>query len=110
VDSGKGRLLLTYTENRLKRYPNVPTAKELGHNIVIRSPWGIAGPKGMDPKTVQVLHDAFRKAMNDPAFIRSVEINGQPLTYMSSKDYAKFAEEQTLEDKKFITELDIKLE
>ena len=51
---------------RTKRWPNVPTAKDLGYNVVSTSPYGIVGPKGMDPAIVKTLHDAFKKAMDDP--------------------------------------------
>src|SRR5574339_210795 len=59
VDSGAFRLLVTFGEKRTKW--NAPTAKELGIDIVSYSPYGIVGPKGMDPKVVKILHDAFRK-------------------------------------------------
>jgi tripartite-type tricarboxylate transporter receptor subunit TctC len=110
VDAGRGRLLLTFTESRLQKYPDVPTAKELGYDVVVKSPLGIAGPKDMDPKIVKILHDAFMKATNDPTFKRTLEIQGQPQIYMSSKDYTRYAAEQFAEDKRFISELKMKLE
>jgi tripartite-type tricarboxylate transporter receptor subunit TctC len=30
---------------RTKRWPNVPTAKELGYNVVSNSPYGLVGPR-----------------------------------------------------------------
>ena len=63
VDGGQMRLLLTFGEKRTQRWPEVPTAKELGYGVVSTSPYGLAGPKGMDPAVVQKLHDAFKKAM-----------------------------------------------
>ena len=63
VDGGQMRLLVTFGENRTKRWPTVPTAKELGYGVVSSSPYGIVGPKGMDPAVVKTLHDAFRKAI-----------------------------------------------
>ena len=67
VESGQMRLLVTFGEKRTKRWPNVPTAKELGYGVVSQSPYGIVGPKGMDPAVVKTLHDAFKKAMDDPS-------------------------------------------
>ena len=49
VDGGQMRLLLTFGETRTKRWPTVPTAKELGYGVVSTSPYGIVGPKGMRP-------------------------------------------------------------
>src|SRR5207247_2509047 len=71
AESGKARVLATLGDMRLKRWPQVPTLKELGHDIVVNSPIGLAGPKDMDPKVVKVLHDAFRKATADPAYNRA---------------------------------------
>jgi tripartite-type tricarboxylate transporter receptor subunit TctC len=44
VDAGKFRLLVTYAPQRMPRYPNVPTLKEAGYNMVYSSPIFIIGP------------------------------------------------------------------
>ena len=91
VDAGKARLLATFTEQRTKRWPTAPTAKEQGLDIVYPSPYGLAGPKGMDPKVVQILHDAFKKAIEDPEHLKTLEKLDQILWYKSSADYTKYA-------------------
>jgi tripartite-type tricarboxylate transporter receptor subunit TctC len=93
VDSGRMRLLATWGEKRTKRWPTVPTLKELGYDVVSTSPYGIAGPKGMDPAIAKVLHDAFRKGMEDTAHMQAMEKYDQDLMYLSGDDYAKFARE-----------------
>ncbi len=67
VDAGKARFLNVWTAERVKILPDVPTLRELGYPLVINSPWGLAGPRGMDPRVVARLHDAFSKALADPA-------------------------------------------
>ncbi len=89
VDSGKLRLLVTFGEQRTKRWPQVPTLRELGHDIVATSPYGLAGPRGMAPKVVQVLHDAFRTAMNDPVHVAELARYDQDLAYLGPEDYAR---------------------
>ena len=69
VDAGQLRLLNLWTDQRSKNLPDTPTLKELGYPFVFDSPFGLAGPKGMDPAIVQKLHDAFKKALEDPAVI-----------------------------------------
>lgn len=91
--AGRVRLLVTWGEKRTKRWPDVPTLKELGYDIVSVSPYGLAGPKGMDPKAVAVLHDAFRKAMDDPVYQQTIERLEQENWYLGSADYAKYAKE-----------------
>ena len=64
---GKGRVLLAFTEKRMARLPNVPTAIELGIDHVARSPIGLVGPKGMDPKVTERLNSAIRQVLDSPA-------------------------------------------
>jgi len=99
VDAGKMRLLVTWGPQRTKRWKETPTLKELGYDIVSTSPYGIAGPKGMDPQVAKVLHDAFKKGMEDPIHMQAMEKYDQDLLYMSSEEYAKFAR-QAFEDER----------
>lgn len=105
VDGGQMRLLVTFGENRTKRWPNVPTAKELGYGVVSSSPYGLVGPKGMDPAVMKTLHDAFRKAMEDPKHLELLEQLNQDLWYRSGEDYAKWAAETFARDKALIERL-----
>ena len=91
VEAGKMRLLVTWGGQRTRRWSNVPTLKDLGYDIVSTSPYGIAGPKGMDPKIARAIHDAFRKGMEDTTHMQAMEKFDQDLIYMSADDYAKFA-------------------
>ena len=91
VDAGQMRLLVTFGEARIKKWPNVPTAKELGYNVVANSPYGLVGPKGMDPAVMKTLHDAFKKAMDDPQHLAVLEQLNQPTWYKNSADYATWA-------------------
>ena len=87
------RLLVTWGENRTKRWPDVPTLKELGYGIVSSAPYGIAGPKGIDPRIVKALHDAFKKGAEDPIHTSVLEKYEQDLWYLSSEEYARYARE-----------------
>jgi tripartite-type tricarboxylate transporter receptor subunit TctC len=105
VESGQMRLLVTFGEKRTKRWPNVPTAKELGYGVVSQSPYGLVGPKGMDPAVVKVLHDAFKKAMDDPKHLELLDQLNQDLWYRSGADYAKWAGDTFAKDKVLIERL-----
>ena len=99
VDSGKIRVLGIFGSNRLKRWPDVPTSKEQGYDVNASSSYGIGGPKGMDPKVVKILHDAFRKALDDPEFLKTVERYDLVLSYLNTADYTKWAREQHAAEK-----------
>jgi tripartite-type tricarboxylate transporter receptor subunit TctC len=90
VASGEMRLLFLLNLERSKKWPNVPTIRELGYDYTFDSPYGLAGPKGLDSVIVKKLHDAFRKAYDDPKVIEIYERFDFVRRYMSTEDYAKF--------------------
>jgi len=90
VDAGKFRLLATWGEKRCARYPQAPTIKEVGYDIVARSHIGIIGPKGMPKPIVAKLADAFKKAMDDPEFISVVKKFDMEFYYAGTEDYEKY--------------------
>lgn len=94
VDSGALRLLATFGEKRLAKWPSVPTLKEAGFDIVETSPWGIIGPKNMDAVVAQTLHDAFKKAIDEPEFKQVLATLAQEPMYMSGEEYRAFAMRQ----------------
>ena len=109
VDAGKLRMLVTWGPQRTKRWPTVPTLKELGYPIVSSSPYGIAGPKGMDPRAVRVLHDAFKKGMEEPAFIRTLErLDQNEPFYMPPDEYTRFVRKIYEEEKANVERLGLK--
>jgi tripartite-type tricarboxylate transporter receptor subunit TctC len=65
--------LATLTDQRLKRFPNVPTVKEIGYDMAVYSPLGLVGPKGMGLAVVTRLQNAFRKATSDPAYLNVLD-------------------------------------
>ncbi len=88
VDQGRLRLLCTFGEQRTRRWPEVPTLRELGHGIVATSPYGLVGPRGLPPRVVQVLHQAFRSALTDPAHVAELARYDQEVDYLGPGDYA----------------------
>jgi tripartite-type tricarboxylate transporter receptor subunit TctC len=91
VDAGQARLLVTFGEKRTKW--DAPTAKEFGFDIVSYSPYGLVGPKGMEPQVVRALHDAFKKTLDDPEHLKTLAQLDQVYWYKSSEDYARWAAE-----------------
>ena len=73
--------------------------------MVYDSPFGIAGPKGMDPKIVAKLHDAFKKAIEDPAVIATLSKYDMVPNYKNTEDYRKFVVEVTGSERKVIDTL-----
>jgi len=103
VDAGSMRLLVTFGEQRTRW--GAPTAKELGYEVVSYSPYGIVGPRGMDPKVVKILHDAFKKAMDDPENLKMLQTLDQVYWYKSPEDYARWAAEDYVSERALIERL-----
>jgi tripartite-type tricarboxylate transporter receptor subunit TctC len=104
VDAGRLRLLATFAAQRSKRWPQVPTLRELGHDIVAQSPYGLGGPRGLPDSVVTTLHDAFKKALFDPRFIQEIAKYDQVPDYLGPAAYAQacretFAKERALAER-----------
>ena len=108
VNEGKFRLLVSWGASRTKNWPSVPTLREIGIDIVSNSPYGIGGPKGMDPETVKVLHDAFKKGLDEPSNLAAMAQFDQERFYLSSEEYHVFAMRQIAQEKRMIEELKLK--
>ena len=91
VDAGAQRLLATLGDKRTRW--GAPTVKELGVDTVSNSPFGLVGPKGMPREVVKVLHDAFKKSLDDPDYLKLLATLDQPAWYQSGEDYARWAAE-----------------
>lgn len=108
VEAGSVRVLATWGPKRNKRSPNVPTLNEI-YGIVSNSPWGIAGPKGMDQRVVKIVHDAFRKASADQVFLQTLERVGMDAFYMANDEYLKWRRETAVFEKAAVERLGLQL-
>ena len=110
VEAGSMRALSVWTAERAARFPGVPTLKELGYDLEVTSPYGVSGPKGMDPGVVRVLHDACKAALFDADNVR---IRGQfdmPLVYRNTEDYRAFLVQRVEYEKAMVKRLNLSLD
>jgi tripartite-type tricarboxylate transporter receptor subunit TctC len=85
------RIIAVTSPARFSKLPDVPTLAELGYDTISDSPFGLAGPAGMDAGAVRVLHDAFRKALDEPRVRELLERFDQPVIYMGPEEYSRWA-------------------
>lgn len=98
LKSGAMRGLVVFNEARDPAAPDVPTAKELGFDVV-GNPWtGLAVAKGTPEPIVLRLREVMAKVAKDPAFVTLVERSGASIEYLDgptfttlfSRDFEKF--------------------
>jgi tripartite-type tricarboxylate transporter receptor subunit TctC len=110
VEAGTLRLLAVYGEKRMSDFPNVPTLLELGYNIIAPSLICVVGPKGLSPQIVEILHGAFKKAMEDPDFIKMGRQLDQPVIYRGPQELGKHLVEMNEEVGSLIGSLGLRKE
>lgn len=102
VEAGKVKILMTFGEKRMSRFPAVPTATELGYELAYPSPYGIVGPKDMPSHVVDVLHDAFKRAMEHPENQEMLERLQQVAWYRSPAQYKEWAEKASKQERALV--------
>ena len=105
VEAGKLRVLNTWGAERLAKFPDAPTLKELGLDLVQNSPFGIGAPKGTPPAVVKRLHDAFKQALEQDSYKNVLGKYDMVPMYMSTAAYGKFAQETFAREKALVEKL-----
>ena len=86
------RILAAITPTRNPFFPDIPTVAEAGYPI--ENPifdWrGLGAPKGTPPDVLKALRDGFRKAAEDPEYIKLMDELTLPRTYMESEQFGQF--------------------
>ncbi len=94
VQSGQFRLLLVWGSRRMPLFPEVRTLREAGIDLEVNSPYGVCGPRGMDPTVVKKIHDAMKEALFDPATQAVMARFNMPTLYLGSAAYEAAGKEQ----------------
>jgi tripartite-type tricarboxylate transporter receptor subunit TctC len=89
--SGSVRALGLTAAQRVPRYPDLPTMREAGVNLVSSAWFGLSGPKGLAPEIVSRLAGAMRAALQDPRMVERFEdLLGTPPPESTPEGYRDF--------------------
>jgi tripartite-type tricarboxylate transporter receptor subunit TctC len=110
VESGELRLLSVWTRDRLKSIPSAPTLRDLGYDMVVTSPYGIAGPKGMDPEIVEILHRSLKKGYEDETTQAIFDRWENPREYLGPKDYLAFVKDRVAYEQRMVAKLGLSID
>jgi len=95
VKAGTLRMLLSFGDERLADYPDVPCLKELGISDTGFESWrAVAIPKGVPGPIKAKLEAAFKKAYNDPEYQQLAKKSNYDLYYRTNEQLIKFLEKQ----------------
>jgi putative tricarboxylic transport membrane protein len=79
VKGGLAVMLAVTTEERVKLLPDVPTFRELGHDIIFWQVRGVHGPPNMPKEAAQAAVELLRKASQTPTWDKDY-VEGKVLT------------------------------
>jgi tripartite-type tricarboxylate transporter receptor subunit TctC len=89
VAAGKMRMLANTDVKRHPDYPNVPTMKEEGYDVVFTMWRSVLAPKGTPPAIVDKLETAFKKLSEDKSFRALIKSLGDEVHFEGGKEFEK---------------------
>ena len=94
VQANTLRVLANTGAQRSRHYPEVPTFKEKGYDVLATNMKGLVGPAGMAPEIVQYLHDRFRQGIDREVWKRFDAKVGEPGNYQDGPAFQVSITEQ----------------
>ncbi|MGV3654559.1 MAG: tripartite tricarboxylate transporter substrate binding protein [Noviherbaspirillum sp.] len=106
IHSGKVRALGVFGAKRSPgELANVPTLTEQGYPVVDACPFGIMGPKGLDPAIVKKLDAALKEAINAPGTHAAAQKFGFVPDYLDANGFDKWARQTFEQDREMFLKL-----
>jgi tripartite-type tricarboxylate transporter receptor subunit TctC len=102
---GKVRVLCIYYDRRSPNFPQAPTLKEVGYNVVETCPIEIFGPKGMPKPIVETIHEAFKKALDAPEFLAVLNNLDMRVLYTDPVESERFVRQDSEHYRKLVQKL-----
>jgi len=87
VDSQAVRILANLGTVKDDFYKDVPTLKEMGYDMSTEIYFGVVAPKGVSKENIAILHDAFKKAMDDPEVKDIFRKSGIKADYAAAEEF-----------------------
>jgi tripartite-type tricarboxylate transporter receptor subunit TctC len=107
IEAKKLRPLIVFTEKRLDKFPDVPTARELGYDITMGRWRGLCVKKGTPQEIVNYLSDVLKKCSQDPSYKAIEKANLLDLRpgWKGPEEYGKFWDEEYVNYRAIFDEL-----
>ncbi|MFC6489247.1 Bug family tripartite tricarboxylate transporter substrate binding protein [Nitratireductor sp. GCM10026969] len=104
--AGQSKPLVQFTDERMESFPDVPTAKELGHDLVYYMQRSVNGPPGMSPEAQEWYIALFEEIFNSEEWQNFCDSDGLTCNEFSSgEDLGQFHNEQLARHKALIEQV-----
>lgn len=112
VEGGKARLIAIAGENRVARFPDIPTLQELGvKDFRAGTYFGIYAPAGTPAAIIRKINAEINKTLNDEALKNVILQNGaEVVSPMSADEFLKALEEEAARNGALVKERNIRAE
>ena len=94
IKEGNLRALAVFTEERLPELPDVPTATELGYNLVAGSSRGYSGPGEFPEAARQQLIDGLQRVVDNPEFQKAAAAQAMNIDFIPGDAYRDYLKKQ----------------
>jgi tripartite-type tricarboxylate transporter receptor subunit TctC len=92
--AGQVKTLAVMSENRLEKFPDVPTLKEAGYDWSIGGWVALCAPAGLPTDVKTKLDNAIQKAVKDPEFINALSNAGSTIQIVTGNELNAFLNTQ----------------
>jgi len=104
----KFRILAVAAPKRSAVFPDAPTFRELGYDIVEGAYRGVSVPPNTPDNIVKILADAFEKVNRNPEFAKKMAELAFDLEFMGPEEYTKFIQTRKAYYVDLLKDMDIK--
>lgn len=94
VGGGQARMIAVAAPERMRTYPDVPTAKEQGLELDVSTWRGLATSKGTPAPVLARLQGAVQQALQDEVFQQFMAQQGFGLRFLDASSFGSFLAEQ----------------
>jgi tripartite-type tricarboxylate transporter receptor subunit TctC len=87
VNAGNLKPLVTLAQKRSMSFPEIPCMKDMGYEEIDFNIWKfLLAPKGTPDEIVKYLYNNFKKILEDPVFIDSMNKMEMEIGYLSGRE------------------------
>jgi tripartite-type tricarboxylate transporter receptor subunit TctC len=95
IRAGRALALAVSTEKRIPHFPDIPTFKEVGQDLVAATWFSLSGPAKLPNDIAQQISRETLKAMQSPEVQKRLALDAIESRLMSPEEFTKFVESET---------------